>query len=139
MGSKKKIAFVILGQEEFSFSFLSFKLKRNHTIHTRETSSVHADDILSILYSKSVSLISCAPFTGVKLACYPVTIWLMTQCHYKNHFSSFIGPTSSRIYINEEHFDLLNLGEVSTCFSVASWNLFKSVHSTRVKLSGLLF
>nr|XP_002710694.2 cAMP-dependent protein kinase inhibitor alpha isoform X2 [Oryctolagus cuniculus] len=39
----------------------------------------------------------------------------MTQCHYKNHFSSFIGPTSSRIYINEEHFDLLNLGESLLC------------------------
>uniref|UniRef100_A0A8W4FGF5 cAMP-dependent protein kinase inhibitor alpha n=3 Tax=Sus scrofa TaxID=9823 RepID=A0A8W4FGF5_PIG len=32
-------------------------------------------------------------FSGVKLACHPVTIWLMTQCHYKNHVSSFIDPT----------------------------------------------
>ncbi|XP_058524739.1 cAMP-dependent protein kinase inhibitor alpha isoform X1 [Ochotona princeps] len=39
----------------------------------------------------------------------------MTQCHYKNHFNSFIGPTSFRTYIDVEPFDFFNLGASLLC------------------------
>ncbi|KAB0388664.1 hypothetical protein E2I00_011662 [Balaenoptera physalus] len=51
---------------------------------------------------------------GVKLACYPVTIWLMTQCHYKNHLSSFLDPTSFRIHLCGR-FNLFNTGDLLLC------------------------
>ncbi|XP_044238665.1 cAMP-dependent protein kinase inhibitor alpha isoform X1 [Ursus arctos] len=39
----------------------------------------------------------------------------MSQCHYKNHFSSFIGPTSFKIHIYEECFNLFNIGDSLLC------------------------
>lgn len=76
-----------------------------------------------------------SPFIGVKLACNPVTIWLMTQCHYKNHFRSFIGPTSRTHLCGALRF-VQSRRRKYTLF-LASWNLSKSGNSTRVKLAGV--
>ncbi|XP_058898421.2 cAMP-dependent protein kinase inhibitor alpha isoform X1 [Kogia breviceps] len=38
----------------------------------------------------------------------------MTQCHYKNHLSSFIDPTSFRIHLCG-HFNLFNTGDLLLC------------------------